>query len=292
MVRLRVTCDADHMISRRIWASTHGRRDGRPHVASLRHEHSVSAPGRTALVTGRRQRHRPRRGRPASPTTAPTCCVLDRDERGAERGRRPTSAASASSPTSPTRARSTPSSSATRRHPGQQRRHPARRPGRGVRPRAVRADPPGDAAGAVPARPRRCCPACTPRGWGRIVHVSSVHGHRASPYKSAYVTAKHGLEGLSKVIALEARRQGRHQQHRLPRLRAHAAGRGPDRRPGAAATASPRTRSSTRCCSPARRSSGSSSRTRSPRSSPSSAVRGTGSITGTSFLMDGGWTAA
>jgi 3-hydroxybutyrate dehydrogenase len=41
------------------------------------------------------------------------------------------------------------------------------------------------------------------RGWGRIINVSSVHGHRASPYKSAYVAAKHGLEGLSKVIALE-----------------------------------------------------------------------------------------
>jgi 3-hydroxybutyrate dehydrogenase len=42
------------------------------------------------------------------------------------------------------------------------------------------------------------------RGWGRIVNISSVHGHRASPYKAAYVSAKHGLEGLSKTIALEA----------------------------------------------------------------------------------------
>ena len=46
------------------------------------------------------------------------------------------------------------------------------------------------------------------RGWGRLVHVSSVHGHRASAYKSAYVSAKHGLEGLSKVIALEAAGKG------------------------------------------------------------------------------------
>jgi 3-hydroxybutyrate dehydrogenase len=46
------------------------------------------------------------------------------------------------------------------------------------------------------------------RGWGRIVNISSVHGLRASPYKSAYVTAKHGLEGLSKVIALEGAAQG------------------------------------------------------------------------------------
>ena len=41
------------------------------------------------------------------------------------------------------------------------------------------------------------------QGYGRIVNVSSVHGLRASAYKSAYVTAKHALEGLSKVTALE-----------------------------------------------------------------------------------------
>ncbi|WP_271188361.1 SDR family NAD(P)-dependent oxidoreductase, partial [Nocardioides luteus] len=40
-------------------------------------------------------------------------------------------------------------------------------------------------------------------GWGRIINVSSVHGLVASPFKSAYVSAKHGLEGLSKVTALE-----------------------------------------------------------------------------------------
>src|SRR3954453_5286977 len=46
------------------------------------------------------------------------------------------------------------------------------------------------------------------RGWGRGVHVSSIHGLRASAYKCAYVTAKHGLEGLSKVIALEGAEHG------------------------------------------------------------------------------------
>jgi 3-hydroxybutyrate dehydrogenase len=46
------------------------------------------------------------------------------------------------------------------------------------------------------------------RGWGRVVNISSVHGLRASPFKSAYVTAKHGLEGLSKVIALEGAERG------------------------------------------------------------------------------------
>ena len=46
------------------------------------------------------------------------------------------------------------------------------------------------------------------QGWGRIVNISSVHGLRASAYKSAYVTAKHGLEGLSKTIALEGGPKG------------------------------------------------------------------------------------
>jgi 3-hydroxybutyrate dehydrogenase len=46
------------------------------------------------------------------------------------------------------------------------------------------------------------------QGWGRVVNVSSIHGLRASAFKSAYVTAKHGLEGLSKVIALEGAEHG------------------------------------------------------------------------------------
>ena len=46
------------------------------------------------------------------------------------------------------------------------------------------------------------------QGWGRVVNVSSAHGHRASPFKAAYVSAKHGLEGLSKVIALEGATHG------------------------------------------------------------------------------------
>ncbi len=46
------------------------------------------------------------------------------------------------------------------------------------------------------------------RGWGRVVNISSVHGLRASAYKSAYVTAKHGLEGFSKVVALEGAAHG------------------------------------------------------------------------------------
>jgi 3-hydroxybutyrate dehydrogenase len=46
------------------------------------------------------------------------------------------------------------------------------------------------------------------QGWGRIVNLSSVHGLRASAYKSAYVAAKHGLEGLSKTAALEGASHG------------------------------------------------------------------------------------
>src|SRR5258708_15458581 len=46
------------------------------------------------------------------------------------------------------------------------------------------------------------------RRWGRIVNVSSVHGLVASPYKSAYISAKHGLNGFTKTIALEAAEKG------------------------------------------------------------------------------------
>jgi len=45
-------------------------------------------------------------------------------------------------------------------------------------------------------------------GWGRVVNISSVHGLVASPFKVAYVAAKHGIEGLSKVIALEGAAHG------------------------------------------------------------------------------------
>ena len=45
-------------------------------------------------------------------------------------------------------------------------------------------------------------------GWGRIVNIASVHGLVASPYKSAYVSAKHGLLGFTKTVALEAAEKG------------------------------------------------------------------------------------
>ncbi len=55
---------------------------------------------------------------------------------------------------------------------------------------------------------RAVLPGMYAAGWGRVVHITSVHGHRASPYKVAYVSAKHGLEGLSKVVAMEAAGKG------------------------------------------------------------------------------------
>ncbi len=45
-------------------------------------------------------------------------------------------------------------------------------------------------------------------GWGRVVNIASAHGLTASPYKSAYVAAKHGIVGLSKTVALETAGQG------------------------------------------------------------------------------------
>ena len=46
------------------------------------------------------------------------------------------------------------------------------------------------------------------KGWGRVINISSVHGLRASPHKAAYISAKHGLEGFSKVVALEGGPKG------------------------------------------------------------------------------------
>lgn len=46
------------------------------------------------------------------------------------------------------------------------------------------------------------------QGWGRIVNISSIHGTVASPFKSAYVAAKHGLIGLTRVTALEGGEYG------------------------------------------------------------------------------------
>ena len=51
-------------------------------------------------------------------------------------------------------------------------------------------------------------PGMRARGWGRVVNIASAHGLTASPFKSAYIAAKHGVVGLSKTVALETAGQG------------------------------------------------------------------------------------
>ena len=55
---------------------------------------------------------------------------------------------------------------------------------------------------------QKALPGMYEKGWGRVINISSIHGLIASPYKSAYISAKHGLEGLSKVVALEGGPKG------------------------------------------------------------------------------------
>jgi len=50
---------------------------------------------------------------------------------------------------------------------------------------------------------RAALPGMKKRGWGRIINIASAHGLVASPYKVAYVAAKHGVVGMTKVVALE-----------------------------------------------------------------------------------------
>ncbi|WP_136680454.1 3-hydroxybutyrate dehydrogenase [Neptunomonas sp. XY-337] len=51
-------------------------------------------------------------------------------------------------------------------------------------------------------------PGMKEKGWGRIINTASAHALVASPYKSAYVAAKHGIAGLTKTVALEVAEQG------------------------------------------------------------------------------------
>ncbi len=55
---------------------------------------------------------------------------------------------------------------------------------------------------------RHALPGMKRRGWGRIINVASAHALVASPFKSAYVAAKHGIAGLIKTVALEAAEHG------------------------------------------------------------------------------------
>lgn len=55
---------------------------------------------------------------------------------------------------------------------------------------------------------RAALPGMKAKGWGRIINIASAHGLVASPFKSAYVTAKHGVVGMTKTIALEVAEAG------------------------------------------------------------------------------------
>lgn len=55
---------------------------------------------------------------------------------------------------------------------------------------------------------RAAVPAMKEKGWGRIINLASAHGLVASPFKSAYVTAKHGVVGMTKTVALEVAEEG------------------------------------------------------------------------------------
>ena len=55
---------------------------------------------------------------------------------------------------------------------------------------------------------RTALPAMRKKGWGRIVNIASAHALVASPFKSAYVAAKHGIAGFTKTVALEVAEQG------------------------------------------------------------------------------------
>ncbi len=55
---------------------------------------------------------------------------------------------------------------------------------------------------------RVALPGMRKRGWGRLINIASTHGLVASPFKVAYVSAKHGIVGLTKVVALETARSG------------------------------------------------------------------------------------
>ena len=110
------------------------------------------------------------------------------------------------------------------RHAGQQRRHPARRADRGIPDREVGPDHRDQPVGRVSCDPRRD-PRHEGAKWGRIISTASAHSLVASPFKVAYVAAKHGIAGMTKTVALEARDLRHHLQLHLAGLRLDAAGR-------------------------------------------------------------------
>ena len=85
------------------------------------------------------------------------------------------------------------------------------------------------------------------RSWGRIINIASAHGLVASPFKSAYVAAKHGIAGLTKTVALETAESASPSTPSAPAM-CDAAGGKADRRPGEGPQHDRRNKSSTTCC--------------------------------------------
>ena len=79
---------------------------------------------------------------------------------------------------------------------------------------------------------RYAWPELTARGDGRFIAIASAHALVASPFKAAYVSAKHGVLGLVEDPRARRRRRRPARHRRLTRIRPYAAGRGPDRRSG------------------------------------------------------------
>ena len=141
----------------------------------------------------------------------------------------------------------------------------------------------------APFRLIRASPAAhVPRGYGRVVNISSAHGLLASPFKVGYVTAKHALEGhVEGRCAWKAAPTGSRRTASIPATSAPrwSRSRSPIR-PGR--TASPRPTSSRRCCCPAARSSGSPSLRRSPNWPSTSAHRTPPTSTGRRYRSTAG----
>ena len=94
------------------------------------------------------------------------------------------------------------------RHPRQQCRHPACGAAAGISRRQMGRHPRHQPS-APPSTPRALAlPCMIANKWGRIINIASAHGLVGSPFKSAYVAAKHGMLGLTKVTALETAEQG------------------------------------------------------------------------------------
>ena len=120
---------------------------------------------------------------------------------------------------------------------------------RGVRLRRMEEAAGDPSRRRLPDHARLPARTCTSRArGGSIIYMGSVHSKEASLLKAPYVTAKHGLIGLAKVVAKEGAQAQRARQRDLPRLRAHAAGGQADSRAGQGARhLRSRSRSRTSC---------------------------------------------